>query len=108
MSWILYSSTGTWTLQSLEGLNDDDHVMAIGTRDWYLVGDLRRSLVAATDETEPLRHVRSLQPDSSYAAPDPYAPGLAALRAATKVPTEKQFENLWKAQRLAALERGRA
>jgi hypothetical protein len=44
---------------------------------------------------------------ASVAAPDPYAAGLAALRAANATPASS-FEERWKAERRAALRGGRA
>ncbi len=41
--------------------------------------------------------------ETNYAAPNPYTPGLTALRAAAATP-ESTFEDRYKAERLAALD----
>jgi hypothetical protein len=63
-------------------------------------GGARKDLLV---ETRAMRHA-SADDDEYSAAPDPYAPGLAKLRSATSTP-ESRFEEQWKAERFAEVER---
>ena len=93
---------GGFTLESLAGLTDEDHVTRLGDGTWHLVGDLRAHLAQSN-----LRLAQANKDDDmkdDYVPPDPYATGLTTLRLATSTP-ESRFEDEFKADRLAEVER---
>jgi hypothetical protein len=71
---------------------DDDVVVKDEARpDWSItVGELRAAHAASSADEQP----------ASYAAPDSFAPHLAALKAASATPAS-DFETTYKAQRMA-------
>jgi hypothetical protein len=74
-------------------LDDDAYVQFVGDKTRYSVCELRAAEAVSVDQAHE---------DIVPLPPDPWGPGLAAMRAASATPPPT-FEDKWKADRLAAL-----